>query len=242
MAKKLKRRKDGRFQPKSDEDRKVRSIRATDSAWESLGDLAESHNMSRADLVEQLVQDGSLSCLQGLDALSNWIEQFPDANPLQGQELPETEPIPSLEPIQELVQKLEPIQELVQKLEPIQELAQKLEPMQELVQKLEPIQELAQKLEPIQGVTTLQTISKDVQVIRGIAQDIETLHAQKGALTLAQKRAIALKLLDQFLEATGSLSGTVTEALEGDGSAAGEGGPTLSQFRHWLERQTEAPT
>jgi len=227
MVKKPKRRKDGRFRPKSDEDRKVRSIRATDSAWESLGDLAESHDMSRADLVEHLVQDGSLSCLQGLDALSNWMEQFPDPSLLQSQSLPAARPIPSLEPIQDLVQKLEPIQELAQKLEPIQELAQKLEPVQELVQKLEPIQELAQKLEPIQRVNTLQTISKDVEVIRGVARDMTTLGQSTVAPTSSQKVAIALEMLNQFLE----------DAKAADAAPTATDLTALLRFRQWLEGQ-----
>jgi hypothetical protein len=47
----------GRFARKSDTDRTVRSIRATDKTWNILGDKAEEHDMTRADYLEALVND-----------------------------------------------------------------------------------------------------------------------------------------------------------------------------------------
>jgi hypothetical protein len=46
----------GKFTSKSDTQRDVRSLRATDQVWDEFGDLASSKGMSRADLLEVLVQ------------------------------------------------------------------------------------------------------------------------------------------------------------------------------------------
>ena len=50
----------GKFVPKADEPREVRSIRLTNTTWEKLGAAAELKGMTRADLIEQLVEDGLL--------------------------------------------------------------------------------------------------------------------------------------------------------------------------------------
>lgn len=47
--------KQGRFVHKSDADRQVRSIRATDSTWQTFGQYANELGMTRADLLEHLV-------------------------------------------------------------------------------------------------------------------------------------------------------------------------------------------
>ena len=54
------RRNSGQFAAKSDDFRQVRSIRATDTAWEKLGKVAEERGMTRADLIERLVESGGL--------------------------------------------------------------------------------------------------------------------------------------------------------------------------------------
>ncbi len=45
----------GQFIRKSDSERKIRSIRATDETWNLLGDKAEENDMTRADFLEALV-------------------------------------------------------------------------------------------------------------------------------------------------------------------------------------------
>jgi len=45
----------GHFMRKSDSERKIRSIRATDNTWNLLGDKAEENDMTRADFLEALV-------------------------------------------------------------------------------------------------------------------------------------------------------------------------------------------
>ena len=46
----------GRFAPKSDENREVRSFRLTDSTWQRLGELAALKNLTRSDLLEFWMQ------------------------------------------------------------------------------------------------------------------------------------------------------------------------------------------
>lgn len=48
----------GKFAPKSEEYRQVRSIRLTDTAWQKLGFAAEKRRITRADLIEQMAEDG----------------------------------------------------------------------------------------------------------------------------------------------------------------------------------------
>lgn len=45
----------GKFAPKSDSERKVRSIRATDRAWDDFGFEADKRRITRADLLEMWV-------------------------------------------------------------------------------------------------------------------------------------------------------------------------------------------
>lgn len=52
---------DGKFAPKSEEHRRVRSIRLTDSTWEVLGAIAQQRGITRADLLEELVEEGAVS-------------------------------------------------------------------------------------------------------------------------------------------------------------------------------------
>lgn len=48
-------RDNGRFAPKGNENRTVRSIRATDSTWNTLEEKASEQDMSKADYLEALV-------------------------------------------------------------------------------------------------------------------------------------------------------------------------------------------
>lgn len=52
----MKRDIEGKFALKNEEHRLVRSLRLTDSTWEALGVAAQSLEITRADLVEQLVR------------------------------------------------------------------------------------------------------------------------------------------------------------------------------------------
>lgn len=47
----------GRFENKSEVKRKVRSIRATDDVWEKLGEIAKKQSITRADLLEKIVNN-----------------------------------------------------------------------------------------------------------------------------------------------------------------------------------------
>jgi predicted DNA-binding ribbon-helix-helix protein len=51
----------GKFSPKSDENRHVRSIRLTDVTWNALGELAGKRGITRADLIEGWFVDSSFS-------------------------------------------------------------------------------------------------------------------------------------------------------------------------------------
>jgi hypothetical protein len=48
----------GKFVQKSDEMRKVRSVRLTDTAWNELGRIANERDITRADLIEELIKKG----------------------------------------------------------------------------------------------------------------------------------------------------------------------------------------
>lgn len=50
----------GRFISKSNEFREVRSLRLTETTWQKLGAVAESQGITRADLIEQIVEQGIL--------------------------------------------------------------------------------------------------------------------------------------------------------------------------------------
>ena len=47
----------GQFVNKSDSDRYVRSIRVTDEIWEKFGDMAVERCITRADLLEEIVEE-----------------------------------------------------------------------------------------------------------------------------------------------------------------------------------------
>lgn len=55
---KQERQKQGKFAAKSEEPREVRSIRLTNKAWNTLGEIASSRSNTRADLIEELVAQG----------------------------------------------------------------------------------------------------------------------------------------------------------------------------------------
>jgi hypothetical protein len=59
----------GRFTAKSDSERKVRSLRATDWVWDEFGFLASGQKITRADLLEQWVKAGGLSPGPKIDAV-----------------------------------------------------------------------------------------------------------------------------------------------------------------------------
>jgi predicted DNA-binding ribbon-helix-helix protein len=61
----------GKFAPKSVEHRRVRSIRLTDSTWEVLGVIAVERGITRADLLEQLVEERVISLGQRLAQAEN---------------------------------------------------------------------------------------------------------------------------------------------------------------------------
>jgi len=48
----------GKFAPKSSQPRHVRTIRLTDITWEKMGYVADKRRITRADLVEQMAEDG----------------------------------------------------------------------------------------------------------------------------------------------------------------------------------------
>lgn len=50
----------GKFSAKSNEMREVRSIRLTNATWDALGKLADERSITRADLVEDWMINGSL--------------------------------------------------------------------------------------------------------------------------------------------------------------------------------------
>ena len=51
----------GQFSNKSDSDRQVRSIRVTDEIWEKFGKMAAQQGITRADLLEEIVENDYLS-------------------------------------------------------------------------------------------------------------------------------------------------------------------------------------
>jgi hypothetical protein len=57
------RKESGRFTFKSDTHRSVRSIRTTDNTWEVLGSISASWGITRADLLEYIVDSGKLESL-----------------------------------------------------------------------------------------------------------------------------------------------------------------------------------
>ena len=47
----------GQFKNKSETERKVRSIRATDDVWQKLGEIAIQQRITRADLLEEIIKN-----------------------------------------------------------------------------------------------------------------------------------------------------------------------------------------
>ncbi|MGB3493652.1 MAG: hypothetical protein WBA57_13055 [Elainellaceae cyanobacterium] len=281
--KRFQRREDGRFKAKSTEDRKVRSIRATDSAWESLGDLAEAQNMSRADLVERLIERGELDFIQGLEIVQTIAKTLSiNSDGVLPQDLAHAiNPEQELQPLQELAVRLKPIQDLmayvnnvqslVDKLEPLQQLAQHLKPMTNLAEKLEPIQQLAQQLEPLSQLEQLQDLGEQVDIIQTAARRVEGVRRQSGsgsdmensAQTLPggsddleggdeqQTLAIALQVIDQFLEARSletclpvaqacSVSNSQPRNLSLPSNAELAQNIRLSEFRQWMTKKLQS--
>ena len=50
----------GQFVHKSNSDRQVRSIRVTDDIWKKFGEMAEQRDITRADLLEEMVKSNSI--------------------------------------------------------------------------------------------------------------------------------------------------------------------------------------
>ncbi|MEY3067148.1 MAG: hypothetical protein RLZZ532_3940 [Cyanobacteriota bacterium] len=65
-----KRQESGRFAFKSNTHRLVRSIRLTDATWNTLGEVANSRGITRADLIEEIVSSGNFGGLP-IEAKSN---------------------------------------------------------------------------------------------------------------------------------------------------------------------------
>ena len=68
--------KQGKFLPKSDDYRQVRSIRLTDNSWEVLGKLAECRGITRADLLEEWFNGGSFIYEKRIKDLESELESY----------------------------------------------------------------------------------------------------------------------------------------------------------------------
>lgn len=64
----------GKFVQKSDEMRRVRSIRLTDTAWDELGRIANQRDITRADLIEELIEKGLAERLEDKVESSKQLE------------------------------------------------------------------------------------------------------------------------------------------------------------------------
>jgi predicted DNA-binding protein len=64
----------GKFVQKSDEMRKVRSVRLTDTAWNELGRIADERDITRADLIEELIEKGLAERLEDKVESSKQLE------------------------------------------------------------------------------------------------------------------------------------------------------------------------
>jgi hypothetical protein len=74
------RQESGKFAAKSEEIRQVRTIRLTDTAWDKLGEWADSQGMSKADFLEDLVKTDILSIKQEIKSLQEKIFQIESVN------------------------------------------------------------------------------------------------------------------------------------------------------------------
>lgn len=68
--------KKGKFLPKSNDYRQVRSIRLTDSSWEALGELASNRGITRADLLEEWFNGGSFIYEKHIKDLESELENY----------------------------------------------------------------------------------------------------------------------------------------------------------------------
>ena len=50
----------GQFQNKSEAERKVRSIRATNDVWQKFGEIAIQQGITRADLLEEIIKNNQV--------------------------------------------------------------------------------------------------------------------------------------------------------------------------------------
>lgn len=64
----------GRFEQKGLEARAVRSIRATDSYWEMMGDIAEQRDITRGDLLEIMLNEIKNEALPIIEEIDKTIE------------------------------------------------------------------------------------------------------------------------------------------------------------------------
>lgn len=65
----------GRYHLKGESNRLVRSIRATDSYWERMGEIAEENDITRADLLERMIDEIKSEPLPILEAIENKTEE-----------------------------------------------------------------------------------------------------------------------------------------------------------------------
>lgn len=70
------RNKAGKFAPKSDKVRQVRSIRLTDNTWDALGEISDERSITRADLIEEWFIDGSFSLGNKVKELETELEKL----------------------------------------------------------------------------------------------------------------------------------------------------------------------
>lgn len=59
----------GKFAPKSEEPRSVRTMRLTDTVWTRLGEIADSRGITRADLIEEWARQEGLEQINQLTIL-----------------------------------------------------------------------------------------------------------------------------------------------------------------------------
>jgi hypothetical protein len=69
----------GKFAPKSDSERKVRSIRATDRVWDDFGFEADKRRITRADLLEMWVSSPPATAPSGRPDLEQVISVLEQA-------------------------------------------------------------------------------------------------------------------------------------------------------------------
>lgn len=61
--------KKGKFGFKGKEERKVRTLRLTDSTWNKLGDLAKRRCITRTELIEEILNQGELNVDEAIKLL-----------------------------------------------------------------------------------------------------------------------------------------------------------------------------